>query len=93
MLTTSVPSYILTSGFAAQRSRQSSGAGGRRLSQASDTASVCSSAHSLQAEHDDELLYRAADPADADIKEVLGYVHTPPCRMARGYSTPRLVHF
>ncbi|KAJ1780596.1 hypothetical protein LPJ62_006161, partial [Coemansia sp. RSA 2167] len=71
MLTTLVPSYIMTSGLAAQRSRTR----GRRLSHASDSSSVHSSMSSLHFSSDKEV-EQMVDRSLSDIKEVLGYVHT-----------------
>ncbi|KAJ1736186.1 hypothetical protein LPJ61_000145 [Coemansia biformis] len=92
MLTASVPSYILSSGYSAQQSRRHGASSGRRLSQASDNASVCSLTGAL-GETSDEELGQIADAPTSDIKEVLGYVHTPPHWMAQGYDIPRLVRF
>ncbi|KAJ2454558.1 hypothetical protein EV183_001429 [Coemansia sp. RSA 2336] len=80
MLNTSIPSYILDSGLAAQRSRTRN----HRLSQASEA-----SMWSMQSS--DEEPEQPEAPLQ-EIKEVLGYVHTSRGWTQR-YDTPRLVHF
>ncbi|KAJ2716262.1 hypothetical protein H4R19_000750 [Coemansia spiralis] len=94
MFTASVPSYIISSGYSAQQSRRRGSISSRsRFSQASDTASLCSSVPSVDMASDDEI-DQDADPSASDIKEVLGYVHTPlRYRAAQVYDTPRLVRF
>ncbi|KAJ2801041.1 hypothetical protein H4R21_002942 [Coemansia helicoidea] len=93
MFAASVPSYVVSSGFSAQQSRRHGGNGRSRLSQASDTASLCSSAASISQDSDDDLAL-VASPPTSEIKEVLGYVQTPPRHKAtRNFDTPRLVQF
>ncbi|KAJ1836986.1 hypothetical protein LPJ70_006023, partial [Coemansia sp. RSA 2708] len=85
MLTTSVPSYILSSGLAAQRSRPRS----RRLSHSSDASSINSSISSLHSSPSDDEVEQMADESLSEIKEVLGYVHTSR-RWAQQCDVPRL---